>query len=425
MANERATEVLTREILEECGYNEKNGFIIEQQSSDNKNISELLAHASKNNKRNTGNPDFIVRRKDLTEDNGVLIVIECKREIGKHSRKNRNDNYSPRTYAVDGVLHYGEFLRKKYNVLAVAISGTSKTEYKIDCNFMPKNSNEIKEIKEIDDKIIRYKKLYNYAYNLNNLKVMLTKTVFAEQLKDKIKEHGLYYYRDNNKDILNYLIMKYKATKCNSSLPELTKNNSYDLTLMVNSSDGEYGSLWFSLYESTLNLEEVFVKYSYSYKGDIVENIYRFKRPTQEVILFEEDRLRQQQEELERQKKIQRERLQSNVRKLIGKIKNYHTEDIVEIQYISNEEKSFISKDRNFCMISFNAISNFNIDDYSEIGLSKIRKSFLEDCKSYLKRCKEDIFKENENVNIEFNILDENKKEILQINLNSDKNISI
>ena len=52
MANEATTVNIVREMLTQQGYTEQNGFIVEEQGSDKKEIRKLLSRSSKNNKRN-------------------------------------------------------------------------------------------------------------------------------------------------------------------------------------------------------------------------------------------------------------------------------------------------------------------------------------------------------------------------------------
>src|SRR3989339_905214 len=54
-----------------------------------------------------------------------LIIIECKASIEKHLSKLLN---KPNEYAVDGVIHYGKYLSKEFDVIAIAVSGQNKKE---------------------------------------------------------------------------------------------------------------------------------------------------------------------------------------------------------------------------------------------------------------------------------------------------------
>lgn len=116
--NERITENITRKKLAQVGITEENGFLIEEQKSENPTITKLLKNASKSGE-GMGKPEFIITKQD---DKEFLLVIECKAEIKFHESKGK-DQY--KDYAVDGALLYSSYLSKEFNVIAVGISGQS------------------------------------------------------------------------------------------------------------------------------------------------------------------------------------------------------------------------------------------------------------------------------------------------------------
>lgn len=71
-------------------------------------------------------PEFVIT---FNDDINTIIVVECKSSIKKHQSEALN---KPSSYAVDGVLYYAKFLKQGYNVIAVAISGTSVNNMKVD-----------------------------------------------------------------------------------------------------------------------------------------------------------------------------------------------------------------------------------------------------------------------------------------------------
>ena len=129
--NEKKTERLTRDFLTKVGIYNSDDFIVEEQKSDNPKIQKLLQKASKSGS-GAGKPEFIIRRKDNDE---FLMVIECKPDIKHHESKSK-DQY--KDYAVDGVLLYSSHLSEGFNVIAIAISGEEKNEYKISTFFQPR-----------------------------------------------------------------------------------------------------------------------------------------------------------------------------------------------------------------------------------------------------------------------------------------------
>lgn len=71
-------------------------------------------------------PEYIIT---FNDDIHTIIVVECKNSAKKHSSANFD---CPNAYAVDGVLYYAKFLKEEYNVIAVAISGTTTANMKVD-----------------------------------------------------------------------------------------------------------------------------------------------------------------------------------------------------------------------------------------------------------------------------------------------------
>lgn len=131
MPNEKKTEKMTRDFLAAVGIYDSNDFIVEEQKSDNPKIQKLLQKASKSG-NGLGKPEFIIRRKD---DDEFLMIIECKSSVKYHESINKNQY---KDYAVDGVLLYSSYLSDGFNVIAVAISGEEKCEYKISTFFQPR-----------------------------------------------------------------------------------------------------------------------------------------------------------------------------------------------------------------------------------------------------------------------------------------------
>ncbi|OBJ84065.1 class I SAM-dependent DNA methyltransferase [Mycobacterium sp. 1245852.3] len=115
MPNERATENIVRTHLAKHGIDSQ---FIEEQSSSIPVIKKALSAASKSGD-GVGKPEFIITF-PVTMPH-VVIVVECKANKRFHQTK---DNSKPSLYAVDGALHYARFLAAKYDVIAIAVSGT-------------------------------------------------------------------------------------------------------------------------------------------------------------------------------------------------------------------------------------------------------------------------------------------------------------
>ena len=95
-------------------------FVIERHNTNSNRVKLALKGASKRNTGKTGFPDFIIRKRNSS----LLIVIECKPDTKYHASASLNKAES---HAVDGALHYAEFLSKSFDVLAIGVSGIDET----------------------------------------------------------------------------------------------------------------------------------------------------------------------------------------------------------------------------------------------------------------------------------------------------------
>jgi type I restriction-modification system DNA methylase subunit len=118
--NERKTENIIRSHFEQF----KDTICIEEQISDNPKIKKLLGLASKKG-GGTGRPEFII---SFMGNSDLLIVVECKADIGKHESRNK-DRYAE--FAIDGALLYSAYLSKEFDVLAIAVSGQTTRQLKV------------------------------------------------------------------------------------------------------------------------------------------------------------------------------------------------------------------------------------------------------------------------------------------------------
>lgn len=138
MAVEQYTENLTMKEMN-CSIGKNNfGYVFPQGDvSKVDKIEKLLKQAGGKPKEcdlddysKGGNgkakPEFVIT---FDDDINTIIVVECKNSVKKHQSEGLN---KPNGYAVDGVLYYAKFLKQEYNVIAVAISGTSTSNMKVD-----------------------------------------------------------------------------------------------------------------------------------------------------------------------------------------------------------------------------------------------------------------------------------------------------
>jgi type I restriction enzyme M protein len=144
--NERDTENLVRNALRELGYyQEKRTTRVEEQKSEIEAVKRLLKSAGKAGHGGRGAPEFIVSD---SENPDFLVIVECKALVKHHESPERDD---PVGFAVDGALHYAATLSKDFNVIAVAVSGQSKSQMKVSTFLHPKGAPSSKELRTKSD----------------------------------------------------------------------------------------------------------------------------------------------------------------------------------------------------------------------------------------------------------------------------------
>lgn len=160
MAVEQYTENLTmREMKCSIGKNDF-GYVFPQGDvSAVDKIEELLKQAGGKPKEcaledysKGGNgkakPEFIIT---FNDDINTIIVVECKNSVKKHQSAMLN---KPSSYAVDGVLYYAKFLKREYNVIAVAVSGTSVSNMKVDTFYWQQRMETYAKMLKVRDTIV-------------------------------------------------------------------------------------------------------------------------------------------------------------------------------------------------------------------------------------------------------------------------------
>ncbi len=93
-------------------------------------------------------PEYIIT---FDDDIHTIMVVECKNSVKKHSSKGIN---KPNMFAVDGVLYYAKFLKNEYNVIAIAISGTTKQNIKADTFYWAHGQNHYTILEKAKDIIL-------------------------------------------------------------------------------------------------------------------------------------------------------------------------------------------------------------------------------------------------------------------------------
>lgn len=133
--SERKTEALVRDLFTQHGYY-VSGITVWEQKSDDAGINKLLKTASKTGKGGKGAPEFIVCSTAYPD---LLLVVECKADTAFHASAKLDQ---PADYAVDGAIHYARHLAKRYNVIAVGVSGRTKKELTTSAYLVGKGSTE-------------------------------------------------------------------------------------------------------------------------------------------------------------------------------------------------------------------------------------------------------------------------------------------
>lgn len=186
MMAERITENIVRDTLRDLGYRMlDNGITIEEQKSEIAKIKTLLAKSSKNSKGNAGYPEFIISSK---KDANFLIVFECKPDVKKHESANRDKAVD---YAVDGVLHYAKHLSKHYTVVAIAVSGITKSSLKISSFLHPAGAAEPKYLANESGSLVKELIPFDDYYRLSSFDPDVAKKRHADLLAFSRELHEL------------------------------------------------------------------------------------------------------------------------------------------------------------------------------------------------------------------------------------------
>ena len=160
MPTEQYTEKLTlKEMKCTIGKNPF-GYVFPQGDVSNVDkIEKLLKQAGGNPKecrledysqggRGKAKPEYVIT---FDDDIHTIIVVECKNSAKKHCSKDLN---KPSMFSVDGVLYYAKFLKEEYNVIAIAVSGTSTQNMKVDTFYWMCGQNNYTVLEKSKDIIL-------------------------------------------------------------------------------------------------------------------------------------------------------------------------------------------------------------------------------------------------------------------------------
>lgn len=119
-----------------------------------------------------GKPEFIITFKNRPD---TIIVIECKTSTKAHVSELMD---KPSSKSVDGVLYYAKHLKKNFNVIAIAQSGTKQDTMKVSSYYWGKGKSEPECLKDIEDFLLEPE---NYIRHLEGEE--LKKTYSLEEIK--------------------------------------------------------------------------------------------------------------------------------------------------------------------------------------------------------------------------------------------------
>ena len=160
MAVERYTESLTLKEMKCVIGKNKFGYVFPQGDvADIDKIDRLLKQAGgkprecaledfSQCKRGKARPEYVIT---FYDDINTILVVECKNTVKRHCSEKYN---KPSAYAVDGVLYYAKFLKQEYNVIALAVSGTSAENRKVDTFYWIKGQDTYTVLEKARDIIL-------------------------------------------------------------------------------------------------------------------------------------------------------------------------------------------------------------------------------------------------------------------------------
>lgn len=176
----------------------------------NSELSELLAHSSKCNRKDTkeylwtenassGTPEFLI----INRQSNLAIVIECKPPSKNNHMSTflRDENIlvcKPEIigkYAMDGALHYAKFLSAKYDVIALGISAHPNIDDLNITSFYWEKGKEIKYGEKNIEKTVKNKETGEKEKVIEKLKCCYGP--FINIKLDSIQSYSFY------KDFLN------------------------------------------------------------------------------------------------------------------------------------------------------------------------------------------------------------------------------
>ena len=158
-------------------------------------LTDIFRKSSKKQNGERGTPDYVVIKKN----SNTIVIIECKGNLKYHSKKENINNYEKEgygtpndtiNYAIDGALWYAQFLKDRYDIVTIAVSGITELESRVTSFIYPKNGS-IKDIKLLEDGTLENCLLPINEYE-KNIESILGRTIFTEEeIKKELSKYTL------------------------------------------------------------------------------------------------------------------------------------------------------------------------------------------------------------------------------------------
>jgi hypothetical protein len=136
--NERKTENIVRAHFAADSFPD---LILDEQKTDDRRINIALSRASKAGD-GAGKPEFIIHAPSAPN---FVVLVECKASARDHESPLHD---RPKAFAVDGVLHYAQFVSAVRDVVAIAVSGETTRDLRVSTYLHLKGADNATELRD-------------------------------------------------------------------------------------------------------------------------------------------------------------------------------------------------------------------------------------------------------------------------------------
>jgi type I restriction enzyme M protein len=175
--NERVTENIVRDHFRVTSGPD---VVITEQEPHSLRLRRALSQASKTGGSGPGRPEFILTEKN---SDAFVVVVECKANTAFHQSPRITDRLPSlltdvANYAVDGVLHYMNYISKVADVVGVAISGTTLDDLKISTFRQIRGSaNPEPLLDRLGDDVVRLISFRDYMWLFHHDPTVLARSI--------------------------------------------------------------------------------------------------------------------------------------------------------------------------------------------------------------------------------------------------------